>query len=371
MKKHKLHITHTREIGSRGFTIVELLIVIVVIAILAAISTLAFNGVRERALQSSVKTSLGDTVRRIEVDKATRGAYASSLTELQNSSSSSTSNVAYQYTGGGESYCLTATLQKYSYHTCSGYGEPREGVYAEHTDPNASDTSTQIAHTQTGSFEFKPDAPGGSAISIPVNYNLQPDDFVFILFNANYRAQISLTGPNSTALTKVHEQSMEAAGYQKNIVYTGTGFSGNVTFNGNVCWFNCTNTGSATTGAAYIVYVIRGIDTPTIAATSAGYSTAAGADNIISPAAQTVNKGEIAIFTYVSYMVQIPPVTNLSSPAGSWTTAVQRTGTTTLYGVNGLTSLHIIADSPLQARYQVTVPASGARFAGATMYTIK
>ena len=371
MKKHKLHITHTREIGSRGFTIVELLIVIVVIAILAAISTLAFNGVRERALQSSVKTSLGDTVRRIEVDKATRGAYASSLAELQNSSSSSTSNVAYQYTGGGESYCLSATLQKYSYHTCSGYGETREGVYEDHNDPNASNTETEIAHTQTGNFEFKPDAPGGSTITIPIDYNLKPDDFVFILFNANYRAQISLTGPNGTAVTKAHEQSMEAAGYQKNMVYTGSGFTGNVTLNGRVCWLSCTNTAAVKTGAAYIVYVIRGIDTPTITTTSAGYSTAAGTDNIISPAAQTVNKDEIAIFTYVSYMVQIPTVTNLSSPAGSWVTGIQRTGTTTMYGVDGLTSLHLIADSTLQARYQVTVPSSGARFAGATLYTIK
>ena len=33
----------------RGFTIVELLIVIVVIAILAAISVVAYNGVQERS----------------------------------------------------------------------------------------------------------------------------------------------------------------------------------------------------------------------------------------------------------------------------------------------------------------------------------
>ena len=37
-----------------GFTIVELLIVIVVIAILAAITIVAFNGIQERARASAV-----------------------------------------------------------------------------------------------------------------------------------------------------------------------------------------------------------------------------------------------------------------------------------------------------------------------------
>jgi len=40
--------------GSRGFTIVELLIVIVVIAILAAISITAYNGIQQRARNTQV-----------------------------------------------------------------------------------------------------------------------------------------------------------------------------------------------------------------------------------------------------------------------------------------------------------------------------
>lgn len=44
-----------------GFTIVELLIVIVVIAILAAITIVAFNGIQKRATASSVTTQLKST----------------------------------------------------------------------------------------------------------------------------------------------------------------------------------------------------------------------------------------------------------------------------------------------------------------------
>lgn len=40
--------------SSRGFTIVELLIVIVVIAVLAAITTVAFNGIQKRAGDSAI-----------------------------------------------------------------------------------------------------------------------------------------------------------------------------------------------------------------------------------------------------------------------------------------------------------------------------
>lgn len=45
----------------RGFTIVELLIVIVVIAILAAISVVAYNGIQHRAKVSAVASMLKNT----------------------------------------------------------------------------------------------------------------------------------------------------------------------------------------------------------------------------------------------------------------------------------------------------------------------
>lgn len=54
----------------RGFTIVELLIVIVVIGILAAIVIVAFNGVQQRAVDTSVRSDLANIHKKLEIFRA-------------------------------------------------------------------------------------------------------------------------------------------------------------------------------------------------------------------------------------------------------------------------------------------------------------
>lgn len=59
----------------RGFTIVELLIVIVVIAILAAITVVAYNGVQQRARTSQTTTALTAWIKGIKLYRAEKGAW--------------------------------------------------------------------------------------------------------------------------------------------------------------------------------------------------------------------------------------------------------------------------------------------------------
>jgi len=70
-----------------GFTIVELLIVVIVIAILAAISMVAYSGIQTRANNAVVATNLRNTVTALENFNAIHGRYPvyNDRTELINS----------------------------------------------------------------------------------------------------------------------------------------------------------------------------------------------------------------------------------------------------------------------------------------------
>lgn len=60
--------------GRRGFTIVELLIVIIVIAILAAMTIVAYNGIQTRAYETTVQADMRNTNAKLAAAKVVNGA---------------------------------------------------------------------------------------------------------------------------------------------------------------------------------------------------------------------------------------------------------------------------------------------------------
>ncbi len=84
---------------SAAFTIVELLIVIVVIAILAAISIVAYNGIQERARTSALKAEMTQLQRTIQTDV------------IQNDSDSVAINAPLAYQRGTGTWNLAEPFQ--------------------------------------------------------------------------------------------------------------------------------------------------------------------------------------------------------------------------------------------------------------------
>ena len=94
----------------KGFTIVELLIVVVVIAILAAITIVSYNGITRRAIETSMKSDLRGASTLLEIDNINNGSYptdkysAAGGAGLKNSGGSV---LSYKPTSGG--YCMSIT----------------------------------------------------------------------------------------------------------------------------------------------------------------------------------------------------------------------------------------------------------------------
>lgn len=96
-----------------GFTIVELLIVVVVVAILAAITIVAYNGVRQRAVNSAVQANVGQAGKKIQSYKAVNAEAAPSEATYSADLGlpASTPSATYDYYTSTDqgNYCISVT----------------------------------------------------------------------------------------------------------------------------------------------------------------------------------------------------------------------------------------------------------------------
>lgn len=115
--------------GHQGFTIVELLIVIVVIAILAAITIVAYTGIQNRAKQSSLQTAVAQAVRKVEALKAASSneQYPATATQAELPTSGSTP-IFFSSNPVARTYCVSATDGQFSYVATSTSSSPRPGT---------------------------------------------------------------------------------------------------------------------------------------------------------------------------------------------------------------------------------------------------
>lgn len=147
----------------RGFTIVELLIVVVVIAILAAITIVAYNGITNRSKASAAATSADQAAKKVIAYAITNSdTYPPSLADAGVTDGSSTYQYRVDNSANPKTFCLTATTSNVSYFVSSASASPSSGACAGH---GANGVATVTNLVLNPSFESNTATTSGSGCS--------------------------------------------------------------------------------------------------------------------------------------------------------------------------------------------------------------
>jgi prepilin-type N-terminal cleavage/methylation domain-containing protein len=154
----------------KGFTVVELLIVVVVIGILAGLGVVGYRGIQARASDTELKSDAQNVKDQIELAYLKNKAYPANLAALGTVPKNANTMLAYLTTG--QTYCLTATSTKPGTKTYSVASEGKviEGdcTAAGYVGPPSQPAAT-IANVTTTSFVVNWTAATG-ATSYTVRY---------------------------------------------------------------------------------------------------------------------------------------------------------------------------------------------------------
>ena len=120
---------HNSPRTQRGFTIVELIIVIVVIAILAAVTLVAYNGVISQARQSAAKSALQQAVALVENQKTLNdGKLPRDIRDADGGKGLGGEGSDLLYIGIGDRYCIAARASVTDvYHVTDKKSTPQSG----------------------------------------------------------------------------------------------------------------------------------------------------------------------------------------------------------------------------------------------------
>lgn len=128
-----------------GFTIVELLVVIVVIGILASISIVSYTGITQKATEVSIQSDLSNSKKQFEIYRVFHGSYPTTL-DANNCPTAPVADTGYclkssqnnsfsGYVSEGHSFGLEVTNTNGSIYSITQDSSPKPGSNLAITDP--------------------------------------------------------------------------------------------------------------------------------------------------------------------------------------------------------------------------------------------
>lgn len=218
---------------------------IVVIAILAAITIVAYNGIQERARASAAQTAAAQAAKKVAIWQVDNPGQSPDQATFDSIVGTAGASANYQYTPGSSgNFCITATANSVSYfiseaNTAAAGGCPGHGIngvppvtnYAKKTSPVGGDTTgwtgynaagghsgSAVAGTWNGNYSYRytGGAAGfsvgmtigleyqGTTIAVPANTVINPSIHVRSNKAGNYRLYLSfLQGTTGVAHTAI------------------------------------------------------------------------------------------------------------------------------------------------------------------------
>ncbi len=176
-----------------GFTIVELTIVIVIIGILAAIVVVSYNGLAQRARETTLKSDLTQNSSHIANERSKTGRYPATQA-LAGLDSSDGATLTYYVSLDRKSYCLQAVGWEISYIITHDNTDPRRGYCNGATGVEGTELGPGIpeATTLAGNDSNSYGEGTGAAASFgsPAGMDVDSSGNVFVADSYNHRIRM-------------------------------------------------------------------------------------------------------------------------------------------------------------------------------------
>lgn len=194
MKKSK---GHNLERSRKGFTIVELIVVMVVIGVLAAITVVSYSNVSQRARSAAQSSDLSNASRKLSVFQATYDSFPQTIDCSQPDSATnlcikSSSGTTYNYTYSGNSkFCIDTTVNSTPYRIVKD-GSIEPGICLDYGKVLHLDAGNAASYSGSGSTwtDLSGNANNATLIDSPV-YTAGGGGY-FTFDGVNDRANIDL-----------------------------------------------------------------------------------------------------------------------------------------------------------------------------------